>query len=161
MVEGTCLENRRPFTWSVSSNLTASAYFMKILGIDYGEKKVGLALSDENAKLAFPKDIFLNDASVFKKIGKIIEEENISKIVIGDPGDNKVREKVKDFTEKLKEKFSLPVVFEKEFMTSLHVSLFTKTKEVARKTKKERGIKRDDSAAALILQRFLDKLARS
>lgn len=130
---------------------------MRILGIDYGSKRVGLAISDEGGSFAFPKDVLVNDDMIFNNLARIIEEENVEEIVVGDPGENLVAEEVKNFVEKIKENFSLPVHLEKEFMTSLHVSQFLCKKPIARKEKKERGEKRDDSAAALILQRFLDK----
>ena len=40
---------------------------MKFLGIDYGTKRIGVAISDENGVLAFPKKIVLNDLDTFKK----------------------------------------------------------------------------------------------
>ena len=50
---------------------------MKFLGIDYGTKRIGVAISDEEGILAFPKEIVLNDSSSFKRIGEIIKAENI------------------------------------------------------------------------------------
>ena len=46
----------------------------KFLGIDYGMKRIGLALSDENGTLAFPKEILPNDLNLFKKIGDILKK---------------------------------------------------------------------------------------
>ena len=130
---------------------------MRILGLDYGLKNVGVAVSDETATFAFPKDIFKNDEKIFTKIARIIEEDGISKIVVGDPGQNTISDQVKNFVKKIEENFKLPVFLEKEFMTSSHVSQAMGKKPVARLTKNEKSIKRDDSAAALILQRFLDR----
>ena len=53
---------------------------MKFLGIDYGTKRIGLAVSDENGTLAFPKEIVLNDADTLKRLGEIIEQEKILEI---------------------------------------------------------------------------------
>ena len=50
----------------------------RFMGIDYGTKRIGVAVSDENHTLAFPKEIVLNDPDNFKKLGAIIEKENIS-----------------------------------------------------------------------------------
>ena len=41
---------------------------MRILGIDYGTKRIGLAISDENEGLAFPREIFFNDVKIFKNL---------------------------------------------------------------------------------------------
>ena len=40
----------------------------RFIGIDYGTKRIGVATSDENCVLAFPKEIILNDSNTFKKI---------------------------------------------------------------------------------------------
>lgn len=129
---------------------------MKVLGIDYGAKNIGIAVSDENASFAIPRAIFPNDGKIFDRLLKLITEEGIAQIVIGDPGDNAIATQAKAFAAKL-ETFSLPIIWEKEFMTSAHVSQAFGSKPIARQMKQERGEKRDDSAAALILQRYLDR----
>lgn len=129
---------------------------MKILGLDFGTKRIGIAISDETAAFAFPKAIMPNDGKLIELIRKMIGEERIEKIVIGDPGDNAVAMDAKAFAARL-ESFGLPIIWEKEFMTSMHVSQAFGQKPVARQVKQERGEKRDDSAAALILQRYLDR----
>ena len=139
---------------TVSSNLTASA--MKILGLDFGTKNIGVAVSDETATFAFPKAILPNDAKIIESLAQIIAENMITQIVIGDPGDNAVAADAKAFGAKL-EAFNLPIAWEQEFMTSAHVSQAFGAKPIARQVKQERGEKRDDSAAALILQRYLDR----
>jgi putative holliday junction resolvase len=124
---------------------------MKLLGIDYGEKRVGIATSDEGGILAFPKEILDNDKNLVAKIKKICEEEKIEKIVLGesvnDKGElNKIMEKITHFKEELEKEIKLPVYFEKEFMTSLEARRY------------QENLKRvDASAAALILQRYLDR----
>ena len=50
---------------------------MKILGIDYGTKRIGIAISDEGSKLAFPREIILNATDTLLEIGEIIKKENI------------------------------------------------------------------------------------
>ena len=130
---------------------------MRILGIDYGSKRIGIAVSDEEASFAIPRTVLLNDAKIFDEIGNIVANEDIARIVVGDPGDNQISADVKSFVTKLEEKFSLPVILEKEFMTSLHVIQFQGRKPIARLEKQDTSPKRDDSAAALILQRYLDR----
>lgn len=130
---------------------------MRILGLDYGAKHIGVAVSDDNAGMAFPREILMNDSKVLVSIGSMIKEEEIGKIVVGDPGDNLISDAVREFVAKLEKEFSLPVIMEKEFMTSMHVSQAGGKKPIARQEKQDRGPKRDDSAAALILQRYLDR----
>ena len=134
----------------------------RFLGIDYGEKRVGLAISDENAKLAFPLKILPNNKELFDLVHNICGEEGITEIVIGESFDftgkeNKIMESIKDFVKELLA-LNLPIHFEKEFMTTVEArGRVGKEKNNARKTKKENGKKVDASAAALILQRYLDK----
>ena len=52
---------------------------MRFLGIDYGTKRIGLAISDENGKIAFPKEILPNDFHVFDRLGVLIKKENHEK----------------------------------------------------------------------------------
>jgi putative Holliday junction resolvase len=130
---------------------------MKILGVDYGTKRIGVAISDEGAGFAFPKGVLANDDKLVAGLAKIIHDEGITAIVLGDPGDNKISADVKSFAKKLEETFGLEVIMEKEFMTSMHVSQAGGKKPIARQSKKDTGPKKDDSAAALILQRYLDR----
>ncbi len=130
---------------------------MKILGLDYGTKRIGVAVSDEGRSFALPKTVLSNDDKIIKNLRNIVEEDGIERIVVGDPGENRVLDAVKEFSALLEKEFNLPVIMEKEFMTSMHVSQASGKKPIARQEKQDRSPKRDDSAAALILQRYLDK----
>src|SRR3989344_9555382 len=97
---------------------------MRILGIDYGTKRIGFAVSDENYRLAFPKKVVKNNGELFQKIKTIISDENISKIVVGESFDfadlpNALMKEIDFFVSKLKKKFKIPVYLEKEFLTSI------------------------------------------
>lgn len=122
----------------------------KLLGIDWGEKRVGLALGDSETKIATP---FLVVASL-EEIKKIIEQEEIDEIVIGLPlkmgGGEKLWVKFTDFFNKLKINFKIPVHEVDERLTSKAADALYGGK----KTKAPR----DAVAAMLILQSYLDKL---
>jgi putative Holliday junction resolvase len=122
----------------------------KFLGIDYGTKRIGVALSDERGTLAFPSAILDNDAKVLPKLGDMIKKENIGGIVVGESLDfkgqpNAVAADIEIFIAELG-KFGTPVRKEKEFLTSVEARRFQGSKN-----------KVDSSAAALILQRYLDR----
>ncbi|MGH7249835.1 MAG: Holliday junction resolvase RuvX [Minisyncoccia bacterium] len=142
---------------------------MRFLGIDYGTKRVGLAISDDNHKLAFPKEIIENTSDIFQKLSEIIKKENISEIVIGESVDfkgraNALSRDINIFVLGLEEKFKLPIHRQKEFLTSVEArrpkdNLKAKNEGGAHKRiKKPRGNYIDAEAAALILQRYLDKI---
>ncbi|MEI6660250.1 MAG: Holliday junction resolvase RuvX [bacterium] len=136
---------------------------MRHLAIDYGAKRVGLALSDEGGMLAFPYKIVSNDMSLVDTIHNICGEEEVSAIVLGESRDlsgekNKIMGSIEEFKRNLEAELDLPVHFQLEFMTSIEArGREGKESNNARKIKKEDAGKVDASAAALILQRFLDK----
>jgi putative Holliday junction resolvase len=136
---------------------------MRYLGIDYGSKRVGIAISDEEGTLAFPHKIIANNLELVDTIHNICGENEISAIVLGESHDlsgvpNKIMGSIEEFKRNLEAELDLPVYFQKEFLTSVFARGNDGKKENnARKDKKEKGVKVDDSAAALILQRYLDK----
>ncbi len=140
---------------------------MKILGIDYGSKRIGLAISDEGMKFAFPKRLLENDMNAIDEIGKIIKDEKVFEIVVGDTlgaggQENEVTSELQDFIESVGHKFQLPIKKEREFFTSIEArGRVGKESMSARQTKKDTSAKVDASAAALILQRYLDRRSKS
>lgn len=124
---------------------------MKILGIDYGEKRIGLAISDAGMKFAFPHRLLENNSEAIEEIGKVVKAEKIFEIVVGDTLNmdgtpNAITPDLEDFITELGHKFQIPIRKEKEFLTSVEARRY-----------ETGGGKVDASAAALILQRFLDK----
>lgn len=123
---------------------------MKYLGIDYGTKRVGVAISDDDGSFAFPKAIFETGKSV-EDISTLCTEENIGAIIIGESvatnGEpNELTQVINAFKAKLALATALPIFFEREGFSTVE----------AHRYQVDAG-KRDDSAAAIILQRFLDK----
>ena len=125
---------------------------MKYLGIDFGTKKVGVANSDEDGRLAFPMMICPNDKSLMTDILEIARAMKISVIVIGESVDgggkpNPVARLAREFAIELEYDLSnVKIVFEKEWYSSVE----------ARRIDGERDV--DDRAAAIILQRYLDRV---
>lgn len=123
---------------------------MKYLGIDFGTKRIGIAISDQEGKLAFPRAVVENNEIFFERLRKMVQKEKIEKIVVGVPKALSGKEtamtgEVKKFIARLaREGFS---VEEQDEMFSTKM-----VKENARKDM------RDASAAALILQGYIDKL---
>jgi putative Holliday junction resolvase len=136
---------------------------MKYLGIDYGTKRIGLSVSDENGRLAFPYSVIPHNAGLVTVIGSIILKEKIGEVVIGkstseDGSDNPVQEKIDAFARELERKSKIPVYFEKEFFTSAEAhGRRGKESLHARQTGITTPLHLDARAAALILQRYLDK----
>jgi putative Holliday junction resolvase len=136
---------------------------MRHLGIDYGSKRIGIALSDQEGSMAFPKAILPNDLSLIGSIEKICREEEIAAIVLGESHDlsgkpNKIMGSIEEFKHNLEVQLDLPVYFQKEFMTTIEAR-GRAGKEInnARKTTQAKQSLADSKAATLILQRYLDK----
>lgn len=136
---------------------------MKYLGVDYGAKRIGLSLSGDDGRMAFPYKILNNNLELVDTIHNICGVEEISAIVLGESHDlsgkpNKIMGSIEEFKRNLEGELDLPIYFEKEFMTSVFARGNDGKKENnARKEKKITNKKIDDSAAALILQRYLDR----
>jgi len=136
---------------------------MRYLGIDYGSKRVGLSISDEEGSMAFPYKTILNNLSLIDNIHNTCGEEEISAIVLGESNDlsgkpNKIMGSIEEFKRNLEAELDIPIYFQKEFMTSLY-SGEQQMKNIFndKKIKKEKIQKDDRGAATLILQRYLDK----
>lgn len=140
---------------------------MKHLGIDYGSKRVGLALSDDGGTLAFPYKIIPNNTELGDTIHNICGEENVAAIVLGESHDlsgspNKIMGSIEEFKRNLEGELDLPVYFQLEFMTTIEArGRAGKEQHNARKNSNPpasgKNKSADASAAALILQRYLDK----
>lgn len=123
----------------------------KYLGIDYGEKRVGIAVSDNEGKVAFPKVVLENNTELLNKIADLCKEYEVNTIVIGESKDyegkdNKINPKIISFKKDLMNNTKLPIYLEPEFMSSMQVEkTFGKTDML------------DASAASIILQTFMDK----
>lgn len=131
----------------------------RILALDVGDKRIGIALSDETQMIATPHSVYtrVGWGPDVKHIGQLFREQNAVLIVCGLPKnmDGSIgfqAEKVKAFAEQL-EKAGLPVAFQDERLStvSAHQALI------------EGGMRRDDRkgtvdkvAAAVILQSYLD-----
>ncbi len=124
---------------------------MKYLGIDFGLKRVGIAISDTSGSIAFPREIFENNDALTQRIVKLIADEHIEGVVVGDTraasGAPNVASLSADlFLEEIAEAVAVPIHRGFEAWSSVEASRYAPP-----------GKRRDDSAAAaIILQRFLD-----
>ena len=124
----------------------------RYLGIDCGDNRIGIAVSDEDGKFAFPRVILQNTASFFDELKKIILSEDVGTVIMGLPQnfsgeDTKQTKKVRAFAEILKKEINAEIIFENEILTSRQVE----------KTGASTKAMIDASSAALILQGYLDR----
>ena len=139
---------------------------MRYLGIDYGTKRIGVAVSDESGTLAFPVGIIPAGEGALQEVLDLARENGVGTVVIGESRDfqgkkNPVMLAIETFAGQLEAAGQL-VVFEPEFMTSagaMHQFGHTHDAGTGRPSRKEALSKEmlDASAAAIILQSYLDK----
>lgn len=127
---------------------------MKYLGIDYGSKKLGFAQSDDDGRFAFPLMISPNDKNILKDTVELIREIKISTVVIGESVDGKgkpnpIAKEARAFGKQLEDAVDVKIYFEKEWYSTV---------EARSQSGKESCREVDDQAAAIILQRCLDKI---
>ena len=124
---------------------------MRYLGIDYGSKRVGLALSDEGGTMAFPHKVLVNDARLLHEIVTEIETNGVEAVVIGhslgrDGAPNEIHEAVESFITDLTLELPVPIHLEPEHYTTQEAIRF-----------QGRNDKTDAAAAAIILNSFLTR----
>jgi putative Holliday junction resolvase len=133
---------------------------MRVLGIDHGTKRIGLALSDPNQTFASPFGFYDTHPRkrLQKRLEKLFEEKEVQALVIGEPltmsGEVGIQaEKVEDFVEWLRTWCTLEIYSVDERLTSV---IAEKALIEAGVRRAERKTKRDSVAAAVLLQTWLD-----
>ena len=126
---------------------------MRYVGIDYGAKRMGMAVGDDEMRIATPRRVVLreNDVQVIGEVVAIIRQEQAEKIIMGlplahDGSETDESREVRAFARKLKEKTDMPIEFENEIFTTRMAS--------------HGGVKKEDkdaASAAIILQSYLDR----
>ncbi|MDB5204768.1 MAG: Holliday junction resolvase YqgF, putative holliday junction resolvase [Candidatus Taylorbacteria bacterium] len=126
--------------------------YMRILGIDYGTKRVGLATADTDSGMAFPRSVINNDKDLLKTIAEIKKKENIAKIVLGESKnlngtDNDIMDAIRKFKAKLETELGVEVILQPEFFSTYGASRIQGDSDMI-----------DASAAAIVLQTYVDQL---
>lgn len=121
------------------------------MGIDYGTKRVGVALTDEGGSMAFPHIVLDNDSKLLKKLEDIVTEREVGEIVIGRSfnlagSPNPVQAEIEELIGDLTLRVGVPIHEEAEQLSTQ-----------AALRDQGRNAQTDASAAALILESFLAK----
>lgn len=122
---------------------------MNYLGIDYGEKRIGLAKGDSRLKIATPLKTITNSPAALNELADIVKTEVIEKIIVGVPisfggQKNSFADAVTEFAEDVEARTNTPVETVNEIFSS--------------KMAAENSEKVDESAAALILQSYFNRI---
>lgn len=133
---------------------------MRILGVDYGHKRIGLALSDESGTIAQPLD-YIDGGAIAKvsvELARLCDERKVSKIVVGVPlrldgKPSEQTERTLAFIAELRRATTIPVAQWDERLTSVQAERALLEGNVRRSQRKQ---KIDKLAAQIMLQSYLD-----
>ena len=133
----------------------------RILGLDIGDKRIGVALSDPTGILASPLTIIdrTTDDGTIDDIIKIVTEREVARIIVGlprsmDGGIGHQAEKVQTFIEVLQQHTPVPIEYRDERLTTVTA---IRLKQEASTRKLNRKTRYDAMAAAIILQEYLNE----
>jgi len=134
---------------------------MRSLGLDIGDKRIGVALSDPGGILASPLTVIdRSDESLdIEAIIDIIKRQGVGRIIVGLPYSmdgslGEQAEKVKAFTQRLASRIQVPLEYRDERLTTV---MAERLGQAAGGKKTRRKARDDAQAAALILQGYLDE----
>ena len=134
----------------------------RIIGLDWGMARCGVAVSDENRDFVFarPQLYIKNQDELIQNILRIIDEDNIKSIVVGlpvfsDGTDSDTTKKVREFADKLSNNTDLPIVFMDETLTSAAA-----VEEIGRKPLSKIKQELDSVSAKIILENAIAVLKR-
>jgi len=134
----------------------------RLLGIDFGLARVGIAVADELHISITPKETLLFQKSDFwENLLKIIEVERIGIIVVGIPysenEEHEMREPIENFISELNSKIDIPIFYQDETFSSRQAVNIMITNGKRKKQRATKGTT-DKIAAAVILQDFLNNI---
>ena len=136
----------------------------RLLGIDPGKKRIGVAICDENKIIATPYTTMIknNFSELLIQINKIINENNIKGIIVGNPinldgSNSKSSQSAKDLVINLSKNITIPITMWDERLSSR--GAFNLTNDLDVNTSKKIS-KLDENSATFILQGALDFLRR-
>ena len=132
---------------------------MKYLAIDYGQKRTGLAVTDDGGRMSFPRAtlVLMTRDKFFEELLSVIDKERPHAVVVGLPlslngEETLTTRQVKNFTARLKRRCPLPVYYMEEALSSNEAE--ERLRDAAVPVSKRKGIL-DQQAATLILESFL------
>lgn len=135
--------------------------YYRIMGIDYGDVRMGIAFSDLSRTIATGYETYVRKSleQDITHLKDLIQEKSVKKIVMGLPlnmdGSQGIRvQATYDFASKLKESINIPIEYVDERLTSVEAEKFLIDQDVSRKKRKQVI---DKMSAVLILQEYLDQ----
>jgi putative Holliday junction resolvase len=136
----------------------------RVLSIDYGSKRIGLALSDPLLIFSYSYKTILNDDKLWQNLDQIIKEKHIAKIILGMPYQENGNLSsnvpvILKFKEALSKRYSLDIIEWDESQTSERAKEIIIQTVPSKKKRRDKGLI-DRSSASIMLQEYLDSLIK-
>ena len=134
----------------------------RILAIDYGAKRIGLAVTDPLKMFAIPFDTIPNDKNTFDKLKQIVNEKKVVKIILGNPvkengEDSIISKDIRKFKSELEKKVDLAIELVDERYSSEIASKRILESVPSKKKRRDKSLI-DKNAAAVILEDYLREI---
>lgn len=132
----------------------------RTMGIDYGEKRIGIALSDPLSIFAYPFTTLQNNSDFMANLSKIVLEKKVVKIILGLPSSRfkssaNLSVEVQNFKNKIELNLKMEVIlWDEEYSSALAKEKVIES--VTKKSKRKNKALLDQHSAAIILQEYLD-----
>ena len=130
------------------------------MGIDYGEKRIGIALSDPLLTFAYPFTTLENNANLLNRLTNIILEKKVNRIILGLPSSDfesskQIAQKVLKLKSEIERQNKIEVIlWDEEYSSAIAREKIIES--VTKKSKRKQKELLDSQSAAIILQEFLD-----
>lgn len=126
---------------------------MKLMALDYGLKKIGIAMSDDSQQFAFAKDMLVNNEKLLSSLNQLISSEKVGMIIMGRSPSDEVRKASEITAKKIEKHCNVPVLFVDEDYSTKQALALPHT--LALKKKQRQQFDDDSAAAAYILEAYL------
>lgn len=128
------------------------------MGIDYGEVRIGIALTDPLRIISKPYKVLINNTGFFSELKQILRKEDVRKIILGLPlnlagDDSKKTLEVRAFKELLEAEVDIPVIFYDERYTTAEAT--DELKKMGYDSKERKKVI-DMMAASIILKNYME-----
>ena len=160
--KSSCRPSRESFASHAGSCIGCSRYVKRLAALDYGSRRIGVALSDPTGTIAYPLTTLSRRPGKrppWAELARLLEEYEVAEVVVGLPLDLSGAEgawaaEVRDFGEQLQRRMSLPVHWIDERLSSVQAERTVRGMGLKKSDREDRG-RVDAAAAALILEAFL------
>ena len=134
----------------------------RILAVDFGLKRIGLALTDPLLTFAYPYKTIPNDNNLWKNLSQIINEQGVIKIILGHPltesgGENYFHKQWLAFKNRLENDFKIEVILWDERYTSSMAKEQVMQSVTKKSKRRDKGLL-DMNSAAIILREYLENI---